>query len=227
MPQPVTPYAGHPFAPPRRLVSIEPGDTLARVWNHEDGASHGYEGTDWNPTIKALNDHSAGRFDPLTSAPQGFIYGAQSSETELVAILETFRSLMGRHASPTGQNVMSRADRDARSLCRFEVLEPIQLIDINTQAGRECFRMDEEVVYAHDRPATRSWSQALYEQTDAHGIAFNSTRESLAQNRKSFILWKDRAPNKNFRVIENVFLGSSAGRAVVDAALLDFEPFWV
>lgn len=225
----VQPYAGHSFTGLCQWVHLEPGDSLCRVWDRESGLTNGFDATDWNPNFKDESDSSAGRFDPLPSDAdaEGFIYGTQSGAGEKVALLETFRSLMFRDPVRSGRNVIPRAERDRRAIRRFRVAEPIALVNLNIQLGRECFRMDEEVLYIHDRPATRSWSGAVRKFVpEAAGIAYNSTRESLDTGLRSFILWKDRAPRPKFVTIEEIPLSSDRGRQMVYDALADYDIVW-
>jgi hypothetical protein len=225
----ITPYGGHAFSDIPVRVQIEPGDLLARVWDSAAGATGGYGGTSWNPTRKDLSDEGAGRFDPLPPEVMGsgFLYGSMSNDTEKVVILETFRSLMARDPAHGGRNTLARAERDRRSIVHFRVHEPIELINLNSQRGRECFRMDEEVLYVHSRAETRGWAHAIKDAVDGvQGLSYNSTRDSLDQHRASFIMWEERMPVATFNVVENIPLSSTQGRSLVDTALADYDVFW-
>lgn len=223
----VKPYSGHPYSGVYKSLNLEPGDILCRVWDRESGNAHGFDGTSWNPNLKPPADATAGRFDPLppSTGTNGYLYGSQSGGGERVALLETFRSLMSR--SPRdGRNVIRREERNRRSIRRFEVIDPVELINVNTQAGRECFRMDEEVLYVHDREATRTWAHAIKDAVTAGGIAYNSTRESIHVGCHSFILWQDRVSSQGFNVREDIRLDTPEGRKLVDEALGDYQIFW-
>lgn len=226
----VQPYAGHPYTGMCRWLHLEPGDVLCRVWDRDEGKRVGFDALDWNPNRKDLLDSSAGRFDPVPPVvPQaGFLYGSKSDHAnEKVALLETFRSLMFRDPRHSGRNVIPRAERNCRSIRRFELMAPVSLVDLNGQLGRECFRMDEEVLYVHDRQATRTWSDAVKAAVStAGGIAYNSTRESIGTGCHSFVLWEDRATTPRFKMVDEVDLSTPAGRDLVDEALADYDIQW-
>lgn len=211
---------------------LEPGDVLSRVFNHVDAAMKGFSALSWNPSRHPIGSvGTAGRFDLLPGCGKGgYLYGAQSDMTsEQVAIVETFRTAMLKSRDPSRSNhrVMSIGFRNARSLQRFTITQPVALVCIRTQRSREPFRMEEEVQQSADRDGTREWGEYIRKQvSDAAGIAYNSTTETSRLGLCSFVLWEDRVPSDIFSPTETIPLGQPKGRRLVQNALMDYNVLW-
>lgn len=181
-----------------------------------------YTPCDWNTrrSPMGLDVSRVGRFDPIPGDDVDFLYGAESSPGQAVAIQETLRGKLSRDPARGGQYVLDYHELEARTLVKFRLSERIILADIRRQRGREAFGASEELQYHEDRDTTREWGSFIRSNspTEVCGIAYNSTQETAGYGCTSFILWRDRLPSLVLDPYRSISLHDDDGVELVEQA---------